>query len=116
MELNIMTEEVTEKPSTTANSEDTTKKIKALITEAADGPLTRIQQDLKDRGIKSFDLNQLISEALQQVPAKWWEEKLEELTPIEFKLQQALEDPDMREKIISLLGSQGREVKGGRSK
>lgn len=79
------------------------KKTRLVLEEAIDSPLNHLQNTLKDRGVKNLDLNGLVCEALAQVPEEWWETKIEELTPLKFKLDAALEDPKMREKLISLL-------------
>lgn len=82
------------------------KKIRLTLEEAEDGRLTTLTNQLKDRGIKTPDLAPLVSEALEQMSDEWWAEKLEELTPLEWKVQAALENPDMREKLMSLLEGQ----------
>lgn len=79
------------------------KKTRLVLEEGIDSPLNHLQNTLKDRGVKNLDLNGLVCEALAQVPEEWWETKIEELTPLKFKLDAALEDPKMREKLISLL-------------
>lgn len=82
---------------------DEMKKTRLVLEEPIDSPLNHFQNTLKDRGVKNLDLNGLVCEALAQVPEEWWETKIEELTPLKFKLDAALEDPKMREKLISLL-------------
>lgn len=82
---------------------DELKKTRLVLEEPIDSPLNHLQNTLKDRGVKNLDLNGLVCEALAQVPEEWWETKIEELTPLKFKLDAALEDPKMREKLISLL-------------
>ena len=42
-------------------------------------------------------------EAIDQLPPTWWEDKIESLTPLEYKVQEALKKPDMREKLANLL-------------
>lgn len=87
-------------------SGETLKKVRAVITETENGPLTTLQTKLKDRGLKNFDIGEVIAEALSTIDSEWWEKKLEVLTPIEFKLQAALENPEMRAKLESLLSEQ----------
>ena len=58
---------------------------------------------LKERQIKDIDLPQMILEALEAVSEDWWKDKLEELTPLEYRVQTALEDPTMRERLEALL-------------
>ena len=82
------------------------KKVRAVITEPENGPLTTLQTKLKDRGLKNFDIGEVVAEALSTIDTDWWETKLDELTPIEFKLQAALENPEMRAKLESLLSEQ----------
>ena len=102
----------------TSTKQDDLIKLKLVLAEPADSPLSRFQQNLRERGVKNFDLSQVVSEALSQVPEAWWDQRLDDMTPIEFKLQQAMEDPEMRDKIIALLSgaSSTREVKGARAK
>lgn len=84
-------------------AEPSLKKIRLTLEEAEDGPLHRLQAQLKDRGIKSPDLGDVVSAALATISEAWWAEKVEELTPLEWKLQAALENPELREKLVSLL-------------
>ena len=49
-------------------------------------------------------------EAIDQIPSSWWEEKIEALTPLEYKVQEALKSPDMREKLASLLVDDKKEA------
>ena len=55
--------------------------------------------------MKNFDVPNFITEALNQINPQFWEEKLEELTPLEYKVSEALSNPEMREKLSSLLAS-----------
>lgn len=86
-----------------AKVEPSLKKIRLTLEEAEDGPLHQLQAKLKDRGIKNPDLGETVSEALATISEDWWAEKVEELTPLEWKLQAALENPELREKLVSLL-------------
>lgn len=79
------------------------RKIRLNLVEDENSPLFHFQNGLKERGIKNFELSDLISEALATVPQEWWDAKLEELTPLEWKLHAALENPEMRAKLLSLL-------------
>ena len=79
------------------------KKIRLNLQEPEDGPLSNIQNKLRDRGLKNYDLSETVSEALATIPSDWWDEKLDELTPLEWKVQAALDNPEMREKLVSLL-------------
>lgn len=91
-----------------AEAKSQLKKIRLTLEEAEDGRLHSLMNDLKDRGVKSPDLGPIITAALATIPDEWWTEKLEELTPLEWKVQAALENPDLREKLVSLLeGSKG---------
>lgn len=79
------------------------RKIRLNLVEDENSPLFHFQNALKERGIKNLELSDLISEALATVPQEWWDAKLEELTPLEWKLHAALENPEMRAKLMSLL-------------
>ena len=58
---------------------------------------------LKDRGLKKFDLSDVIDEALEAVPEEWWAQKKEELTPLEWKIQQISQNPDLKSKLADQL-------------
>lgn len=86
-----------------ASSKNAVKKIRLNLQEEENGPLNTLQNSLRDRGLKNYDLSEVVSEALGTIPEEWWKEKLEELTPLEWKVQEALDNPEMREKLMSLL-------------
>jgi hypothetical protein len=50
-----------------------------------------------------YDLGQAFSQALLNVDAAFWERKLEELTPFEWKLSEALKDEAFRKRIEAFL-------------
>lgn len=50
------------------------------------------------------DLSRAFSEALESVEPNFWKRKLEELTPLEWKLLRALEDESFREQVKDILG------------
>ena len=89
-----------------AKKQDELKKLRITLEEPEDGRLHSFMTKLRDRGIKSPDLGALISEALAELSDSWWEAKLEEMTPLEWKVQAALENPELREKLVSLLEGQ----------
>lgn len=82
------------------------KKLRIIIEESEEGLLHSFMAKLRDRGIKSPDLGVLILDGLSELPETWWEEKLDSMTPLEWKVQAALENPDLREKLVSLLEGQ----------
>ena len=84
-------------------SKPSVKRIRLALNEAETGPLTTLSEALKERGLKNYDLSDTVSEALATIPESFWKEKLEELTPLEWKIQAALDNPEMREKLVSLL-------------
>lgn len=79
------------------------KKLRLTILEDEQSNLFAFQTALKDRGLKNFELSDIVAEALATVPKEWWDAKIEELTPLEWKLHAALENPEMRAKLMSLL-------------
>lgn len=81
----------------------TVKTTRLLLTSSLDHPFTNFQNEIKTRGIKNADLNELVVLALEQVPEAWWAEKIEELTPLEYRVNTALENPDLRAKLEELL-------------
>ena len=78
-------------------------KTKLLLSTLPEHALSNFQAEIKKRGIKEANLNNLILEALDQVPENWWTEKIESLTPLEYKVKEALTNPQMREKLETLL-------------
>ncbi len=84
------------------------KKLRLTLVEDDHSPLAHFQNALKERGIKNLEIGDIVSEALATVPKDWWDAKLEELTPLEWKLHAALENPEMRAKLMSLL--EGKKV------
>ena len=62
-------------------------------------PLAKTYNQLKDRGVKSPDVTELIISALEQVSDAWWKERVEEMIPLDIKVQEALKNPKMREKL-----------------
>ena len=85
--------------------ENLTDEVKNRInlTLAIDHPFAKLQNNLKKRGVKNIDFNKLLLDVFDQIPEKWWEEKTEMLTPLEYKINAALLDPTMRQKISALL-------------
>lgn len=79
------------------------KKVRLNLLEDEEGSLLSLQNALRDRGLKNYDLSETVSEALATIPQEWWKAKLEDLTPLEWKVQAALDNPDMREKLVTLL-------------
>ena len=76
-------------------------KLKFSIPE--DHPLAELEKSLKDRGVKNFDPSGLILEILDGIDSEWWTSRLENETPLEFKINRALSDPNMREKRKELI-------------
>ena len=92
--------------------EKTVKEIKTklLLSTAPSHALSVFQSEIKKRNIKEINLNEILLEAIDQIPSSWWEEKIEALTPLEYKVQEALKSPDMREKLASLLVDDKKEA------
>ena len=103
IELEVDDPQPTKKSKAGASKGPVLKKIRLNLTEPEDGPLNWVQNELKDRGLKNFDLSETVSEALATIPEQWWKDKLDDLTPLEWKVQAALDNPEMREKLVSLL-------------
>ncbi len=83
-----------------------TAKIKLLLATEPEHPLSVFQNELKIRGIKNLDINNFVVHALNQVPKEWWQEQLEDLTPLEYRVNNALSDPKLRQKLSELLTPQ----------
>ena len=78
-------------------------KTKMLLSLPQSHPFSHLQLELRRRGLKNLDLNAIMEEIFSQMPSSWWEEKLDTLTPLEYKVSQAMESPEMREKFKDLL-------------
>lgn len=96
-----MTEQISENQLTKDSAADL--KTKVVLSTPIEHPFSRLQQGLKDRGVKGYDLNAMLLAALDAVPGEWWDQKLEELTPLEFRVNAALSNPELREKLQDLL-------------
>lgn len=86
-----------------AGAQAGSKKLRLTLVEDEQSQLFAFQQTLKERGLKNFELGDIVTEALATIPKEWWDAKVDEITPLEWKLHAALENPDMREKLMSLL-------------
>lgn len=93
------------KSHTTVTSNDSSLKLKLSLDLDSNHPLSLCCQDLKNRGVKNIDYNLLITEALLEVDSDWWKKKIDELVPLDLKLQEALQDPDLRSKLAEFLSS-----------
>ncbi|MBF0441494.1 MAG: hypothetical protein HQK54_06290 [Oligoflexales bacterium] len=82
------------------------RKLKLTLSVDYDGPLAGFQNALKERGIKNIDIGDIVNEALTTIPQEWWDAKLNDLTPLEWKLQEALKRPEMRARLQSVLEDQ----------
>jgi hypothetical protein len=97
-------DDVAESADTRAGAQATgSKKIRLTLVEDDNAALAQFQTALKDRGVKGIELSDIITEALATIPQEWWDAKIEELTPFEYKLHAALGNPEMRAKLMSLL-------------
>ena len=93
---------------TKETAKKTERKLKELKTKfnlslPEDHSFSNLQLELKRRGLKNLDLNVLMEEIFSLVPQNWWEEKLDTLTPLEYKVSQAMANPDMRKKFNEIL-------------
>ena len=86
-----------------ASAKPVARKIRLTVVEDDGGPLSQMLDTLKERGLKNYDLSEVVAEALQTIPESFWKAKLDDLTPLEWKIQAALDNPEMREKLVSLL-------------
>lgn len=86
-------------------TEDGLLKMKLSLSLGEDHPLRVFQSDLKARGIKNVEVADVAAEALTKLDQEYWEEKLKSVTPLEYRINMALANPEMREKLTSLLES-----------
>jgi hypothetical protein len=59
--------------------------------------------------MNAYDLAKVFSEALRMVDAAFWAIKLEELTPFEWKLNEALKDEAFRKVVEAFLDDYGHQ-------
>lgn len=108
-----MTEETSSTPMTESKDHKTIKpaknssaaKVKLALDLPDCHPFVMFANEVKKRKIKDIDLNEAVGEALMQVPEGWWEKYLEQITPLEYRIQAALSDPDLRGKLEAMLVS-----------
>lgn len=82
---------------------DELMKVKVILKLPQSHPLATFLAEVKQRGCKGFDTADFVVQSLDQVVEDWWEKQLEEFTPLEYKVRQALSDPSLREKLSNLL-------------
>ena len=87
-------------------------KLRLVLNAPESHPFAQFLNQIKQRGVKSFDPGEFILKTLAEFPEEWWNERIEGLTPLEFKINKALSDPDMREKLTMLLASEKLEDRG----
>lgn len=79
------------------------KGLKVNLQLGEEHPVAKFCEEVRSRGIKGFNSSDFLLEVLAQVPESFFTEKLEQLTPLEYRINAALADPDMREKLQQLL-------------
>ena len=87
-------------------------KLRLVLNAPEEHPFAQFISEIKQRGVKNFEPGEFILKTLAEFPQEWWDEKIESLTPLEFKINKALSDPDMREKLTMLLASEKLEERG----
>lgn len=58
---------------------------------------------LKKRGLKGFDFSQILDQALETIPDEWWQAKISELSPVEWKIQEIAKKPELNEKLTGAI-------------
>ena len=91
------------KKATAKKKPATVAKMKVQLQVPTDHPFFSFGEELKQRKAKGIDLAQLVLDALSAVKEDWWTKKLEELTPIEYRIHLALNNPELREELSSFL-------------
>lgn len=107
-----MPEDVQDAPHYAEGSEESQPKAKRNKKAAVVQPIKvtisspqalALNEVLKDRGLKKFEISELLDEALEQVPEAWWQQKKEEMTPLEWKIAKISQNPDLRSKLAGQL-------------
>ncbi len=58
---------------------------------------------LKKYGVKDIPLTSIVTEALNEVSQDDWDLLIDKVTPFEYKIKAAMEDPELKEKLMNLL-------------
>ena len=74
-------------------------KLKLSIQVPTGHVLQEFHEGARERGVKGIDIGSVVLEALEAVPSQWWTDKLEGLTPIEYKIHLALNNPELRKEL-----------------
>lgn len=93
-----------------ASSLEKVGKLKILLTECAEHPLFDFMDEIKKRKSKNIDVSQIVLDALSQVHPDWWQKKIEELTPLEYRVDMALNDPILRDKLTDFLKTEKKDT------
>ena len=87
------------------------KRMRVTLSEEAGTRFRQIKESLAARGLKDFDLSQVLDRALEKLGDGFSHEVIEEFTPLEYLLEQALKDSKQRKEIEKVLGVAGRRTR-----
>jgi hypothetical protein len=98
-----MSEDVMESKPATPVKTAKPMKLKLNLTIEEDHPFFGFLNEVKERKIQELDPADFILEVFANLDGDFWNHELEKRTPLEYKLQQALTNPEMREKLSVIL-------------
>ena len=71
-----------------------------------------LKTTLKERGVFKVSFNKIFNEAISSISSKKWEEYKDEMTPNEWKIEQALmNNPEKQREVLKLLEKLKRETR-----
>ena len=86
--------------------------MKINVNKKMEEKLMQIQGEIIKRGAKGFNINDLISRALENTKDSFWFEEIDKNTPIEYKIKEALNDPKKRNELIHIVSKKNRKKRG----
>ena len=86
-------------------------KTRIVLNEEASQMFKSLKSKHKERRITGSRWEAIISEAILGISERKWEEMVDEHTSEEFFIRKALESPEEREKVLSLIKKFNRSTK-----
>ncbi len=79
--------------------------MKMPVNEKAEKVLMRVKGQLDQRKAPKDALMSVVSNAILKMPKSFWDEQIQEQTPVEFLLSEAISDPKLSKEIAEFLRS-----------
>ena len=99
-----------------ANDSASTKH-RLTLTLSADHPLQQALDRLKERGLKAkeIDCDGMVAKALSTVAESFWQDQVEAQTPLQWRVEQAMADPKMRDRLAEVLAQDSSQTSSSNS-